>query len=62
MKTILIILAVVVAAAAAWHFLGNRAYVGTSADECARIRFTCDEGTEYFADDAGCGCQPAGQE
>jgi len=33
-------------------------YVGTSAAECAVIRFTCDAGEEYFADDCGCGCLP----
>jgi hypothetical protein len=30
-------------------------YVGTSKNECARIRFVCAEGS-YFADACGCGC------
>lgn len=32
-------------------------YVGNSVDECSRIRFVCQEGEEYFSDDAGCGCK-----
>ena len=35
----------------------NKKYVGESPDQCAVIRFTCEEGQEYFADDCGCGCQ-----
>lgn len=35
----------------------QRRYVGHSPDECARMRFRCDPGTEYFADDKGCGCE-----
>jgi hypothetical protein len=34
-------------------------YKGTSAEQCAAIRFTCGEGDtadEYFSDDNGCGC------
>lgn len=38
----------------------SRRYVGHSPDECARIRFTCETGEEYFSDDKGCGCTPAG--
>jgi hypothetical protein len=32
-------------------------YVGTSVEQCSLIRFTCEPGTSYFADDCGCGCQ-----
>ena len=35
----------------------TQTYVGHSLDECASIRFVCDEGTQYFADDCGCGCE-----
>src|SRR3989344_5991504 len=31
-------------------------YVGKSLDECSRIRFICEENSEYFSDDCGCGC------
>ena len=31
-------------------------YVGNSLDECAVINFRCAEGSEYFANDCGCGC------
>ena len=34
----------------------NKTYVGESPDQCATIKFACDEGKEYFADDCGCGC------
>ena len=34
----------------------NKEYVGESPDQCAVIKFACDEGKEYFADDCGCGC------
>jgi hypothetical protein len=33
----------------------DRVYVGTSAEECATIKFFCAEGVA-FADDCGCGC------
>jgi hypothetical protein len=36
----------------------ERKYVGKSRDECARIRFVCQPGWSYFADDCGCGCAP----
>jgi hypothetical protein len=32
-------------------------YVGTSADQCLTIKFTCNPGQEYFSDACGCGCQ-----
>lgn len=35
----------------------NKKYVGESPDQCAVMRFACEEGQEYFADDCGCGCQ-----
>ncbi len=35
----------------------NKSYVGRSADECSLIRFVCEPGTEYFADECGCGCR-----
>jgi hypothetical protein len=35
-------------------------YIGRSADECARIRFACEAGEEYFSNDCGCGCQKTG--
>jgi hypothetical protein len=38
----------------------NKTYVGQSPDQCATIRFVCEEGKEYFADDCGCGCQTVG--
>ena len=31
-------------------------YIGTSAEECASIKFFCDPGEEYFSDECGCGC------
>jgi hypothetical protein len=37
-----------------------RQYVGTSAEACARIRFACAPGTEYFSDPCGCGCVKVG--
>lgn len=35
-------------------------YKATNGDDCARIRFFCDEGFEYFfaSDECGCGCKP----
>lgn len=32
-------------------------YVGHSPDQCAGIRFVCDPGEKYFADEKGCGCE-----
>jgi hypothetical protein len=32
-------------------------YVGKSLEECSRIKFMCVEGTTYFSDRCGCGCQ-----
>ncbi len=37
--------------------LGEKKYVGNSAEECSRIKFFCAEGYEYFEDENGCGCQ-----
>ena len=37
----------------------SKRYVARSPAECATIRFVCEPGTEYFADDCGCGCQDA---
>ena len=34
----------------------ERKYVGKSVDECSLIRFTCEQGMEYFTDECGCGC------
>ncbi len=36
----------------------EKSYVGKSADECSRMKFMCIQGTEYFADECGCGCAP----
>jgi len=33
-------------------------FYGNSVEECAVILFACEEGTEYFANDCGCGCKP----
>ncbi len=41
---------------------GPAKYVGKSEDECSRIKFICEEDTEYFANGCGCGCQPIIQE
>ena len=32
-------------------------YVGKSKQECATIRFVCEPGERYFANDVGCGCE-----
>ena len=37
----------------------GKRYVGHSLDMCARMKFGCDEGEEYFADECGCGCVTA---
>jgi len=37
----------------------GRTYVGRSPEECAVIRFFCQEGTTAFFDPTGCGCEPA---
>lgn len=34
----------------------NRSYVGTPST-CPLIRFVCEPGTSYFANDCGCGCE-----
>jgi hypothetical protein len=38
----------------------DKNYIGKSPDACATMKFACDEGQEYFADDCGCGCVTAG--
>lgn len=37
----------------------GRTYVSRDPAECSLIRFVCVEGTTYFADECGCGCQDA---
>jgi hypothetical protein len=37
----------------------GRTYVGTSVEECSVIRFYCEPGSTYFANDCGCGCEQA---
>jgi hypothetical protein len=34
----------------------NRTYVGQSLEACATMKFICEEGKTYFADECGCGC------
>lgn len=34
----------------------DRHYVGTSAEQCAVIKFTCPANTGYFQNECGCGC------
>lgn len=50
---------VVTAADCQWDDDYNRQYAGRSADECAVVRFACDEHTEAFFDECGCGCEQA---
>ena len=35
----------------------ERRYVGKNVTECSTIRFVCQPGERYFADDRGCGCE-----
>ena len=35
----------------------EKTYVADSPEECAVIHFICSEGSHYFADDCGCGCE-----
>jgi hypothetical protein len=35
----------------------TKRYVGTSPEACMTMRFLCEEGTHYFSDSCGCGCQ-----
>lgn len=35
----------------------DKEYIGKSPEQCATIRFACEEGKQYFADDCGCGCE-----
>lgn len=37
----------------------TRRYVSSDPEQCAAIRFFCDEGYQPFFDDCGCGCEPA---
>lgn len=37
-------------------------YIGRSKEACDTMRFMCAEGTEYFADECGCGCKPSEQD
>jgi hypothetical protein len=39
----------------------NKTYVGQSTEQCATLRFVCEEGQEYFADECGCGCVTIGE-
>jgi hypothetical protein len=34
----------------------GKRYVGHSPDMCARMKFACNQGEEFFADECGCGC------
>jgi hypothetical protein len=34
----------------------DKTYVGQSKETCATMKFVCEAGKEYFADDCGCGC------
>jgi hypothetical protein len=38
----------------------HKNYVGQSPDACATMKFACEAGKEYFADDCGCGCVMSG--
>lgn len=35
----------------------KRRYIGKSPEECARIRFACEVGTNHFSNECGCGCE-----
>lgn len=37
--------------------LTGRRYIAYSVEECAVIRFVCNDGEEAFFDATGCGCQ-----
>jgi hypothetical protein len=37
-----------------------KTYVGQSRETCATMKFVCEAGKEYFADDCGCGCMTTG--
>jgi len=37
----------------------NRTYVSRDPEQCATIRFICEEGQVAFFDDCGCGCEPS---
>ncbi len=37
----------------------TRTYVSRDPDQCAAIRFFCEEGMEPFFNECGCGCEPA---
>jgi hypothetical protein len=36
----------------------TRKYVSQDPEQCAAIRFFCEEGFQPFFDDCGCGCEP----
>jgi len=40
----------------------NRRYVSTSPQQCAAIRFVCEQGTTSFSDACGCGCEAPGSD
>ena len=66
---LIVLIMIVVAIALYFQFFYNdsdstnnyfkKAYIGKSKPECARIKFVCANGLEYFEDDYGCGCQTA---
>lgn len=35
----------------------NREYVAESPEQCATLRYACDEGTTSFSNECGCGCE-----
>ncbi len=35
----------------------GKRYIGKSLDECSRIKFMCEQSSEYFSDECGCGCK-----
>jgi hypothetical protein len=39
------------------HSDQSKTYVADSLEQCAVIHFICAEGSHYFADDCGCGCE-----
>ncbi len=38
----------------------NRRYVANSAEQCALVRFACEQGERMFSDECGCGCESTG--
>jgi hypothetical protein len=39
----------------------EKKYVGTDLEQCKVIKFLCIQGSQYFTDDKGCGCEPINQ-